>query len=140
MEQQKKNYFKILVHVIIPVFLGSVIYGLFRGIHFIDPAENIFPFYTVGIPGFIEYNLPDGLWLYALVSAVTLIWKEHISTQFICWMLLTIVLSYLTEIFQGLHFIQGTFDWYDLLSYSIALIFYAFNFKNLRNQFQTTKN
>ncbi len=137
---QKKKHYKILVHVILPVFLGGGIYGLFRGFHFIDPKEYIFPLYHVRVSEFVEYNLSDGLWLYALVSAITLIWNGHISAYFTGWLFLAIVLTYLTEIFQGLHFIQGTFDWYDLLSYSIAIIVYALNFKNLRNQYQTSKN
>lgn len=138
--QSRKKYFKIIVHVIVPIFFGTIIYGLFRGFHFIDPTETIFPLYAAKLPGLLEYNLPDGLWLYALMCAITLIWNGHISTYFLCWMLLVIVLTYFTEIFQGLHFIPGTFDWYDLLSYSIAIMVYAFNFKNLYTQFQTTKN
>ena len=134
------KYLKILVHVVAPVFFGSAIYGLFRGFHFIDPTENIFPLYSVRVPELLEYSLPDGLWFYSLISAITLIWNDNMSTYFLAWLLLVIILTYCTEIFQGLDFIPGTFDWYDLLSYSFAILVYAFNFKNIRNQFQTTKN
>lgn len=135
-----KKCFTILFHVIAPLLLGTIIYGLFRGIHFIDPAEKYFPAYTVKFPEFLVYNLPDGLWFYALLSTITFIWNGNISAYYLLWLLLVILLTYLTEIFQALHLIPGTFDWYDLLVYSITLIVYAFNLKNLRNQFQIIKN
>jgi hypothetical protein len=134
-----KRHRQILLHIVAPIFLGTTIYGLFRGLHFIDPTEKYFPIYYAKLPDWLQYNLPDGLWFYALLSALSIIWQDNSSRQFFLWLLLAIMLSYLTEIFQALHFIPGTFDWNDLLAYSIATIIYIFNFKILNKQLLTIK-
>ena len=131
---------KILLNIVAPIFFGTTIYGLFRGLHFIDPTEKYFPIYSAKLPDWLQYNLPDGLWFYALLSALSLIWQDNSSRILYLWLLLAIILSYLTEIFQALHFIPGTFDWKDLLAYSIATIIYIFNFKIFNKQLLTFKN
>lgn len=133
-----KQNVRILSRISIPVFCGIIIYTLFRGFHFVDPAEKKFYLYPARLPALLKYNLPDGLWLYSLISAVTIIWKGNYSAYFSWWLLHAIVLTNLTEIFQSLHFIPGTFDWNDLLAYSIVIVVYIFNFRIPRKQFQIT--
>ena len=135
-----KQNVKILCHIIFPVFCGIIIYGLFRGLHFIDPNEEFFSVYSIRLPELLKYNLPDGLWFYSLISAITIIWKGSYSAYFSWWLLLAIVLAYLTEIFQALYFIPRTFDWNDLLAYSVAIMVYILNFRIPRKQFQITNN
>lgn len=42
-----------------------------------------------------------------------------------------LLLPFLTEILQGLHLINGTFDWYDMISYTIVLIIFLSFFPQL---------
>jgi hypothetical protein len=79
-------------------------------------------------PNWVIYNLPDGLWFYALISTLALIWDDKSSKYFNFWFFSAIILSYLSEFFQALHLIPGTFDWRDLFAYSIAVIIYNFTF------------
>lgn len=136
----KRQYIRIFLNVILPIFLGITIYVYCRGFYFIDPKQKLFPlFHYSKLPNWIIYNLPDGLWFYALLSTLSIVWKEYSSKYFVMWLLLAIILTYLSEISQAFHIIPGTFDWYDLLAYTIALlIFYSFNFKQLNNQLLLT--
>jgi len=91
------------------------------------------------IPNSIKYNLPDGLWFYALLSTISIVWKEYSSVYFVRWIFLSIVLTYLSEILQAFYIIPGTFDWYDLLAYTIALfMFYFINLKEINKQLLLT--
>ena len=124
---------RIFFHIVIPIFCGITIYALWRGIYFIDPTQKIFPFaYWHNRTNWLLYNLPDGLWFYALLSAIAFIWKDSYSIFFIMWLFVASTLTFLSEFLQLFHFIPGTFDNYDLLAYSIAiLIFYCSNFQQV---------
>ena len=123
------------LHIFTSIFLGIIIYASYRGLHFIDPTERFFPLYEGQFPNWIKYNLPDGLWLYAVLATITLIWKRDLSRTFHLWLASTILLTFLTEFFQATHFIKGTFDWKDLLAYSLAIILYYLNFRHLTNNY-----
>ena len=132
----KKNLFKFIVHCSFPILIGIAIYVQLRGFHLINIKTSYLSFYySLKVPNWIKYNLPDGLWFYALLSTIGLIWKEDSSIYFVLWLLFSIVLTYLSEVLQAFHIIPGTFDWYDLLAYTIALfIFYFINFKQINEQ------
>ena len=123
----------VIFHIVVPLFFGIIIYALWRGIFLIDPTQRIFPMaYWSMHPNWLLYNLPDGLWFYALLSAIAYIWKDNRSIYFIMWLIFASTLAFLSEFLQLFHFIAGTFDYYDLLAYSIAiLIFYCYNFKQV---------
>jgi hypothetical protein len=124
-----QHHNRIFIHSFAPILIGITIYAFWRGLHFIDPTEKIFPLFSAtNIPKWIKYNLPDGLWLYALLSVLLLIWEEKISRHFVAWLLLAIIFSFLTEALQAYHLIPGTFDWNDLLAYLIAVTFCFLNF------------
>lgn len=132
---QHRLYYKIFLHIFIPLFFGTTIYAFWRGIHFIDPTQKVFPFFNSSIPpDWIKYNLPDGLWLYALLSAIIFIWRENFSGHFIAWLLIAIIITFFSEVLQAYNFILGTFDWKDLLAYSIATTFCFFNFQHVKKQ------
>ncbi len=112
----------ILLHIISPVILGVIVYIFWRGISSIDPLMKVFPlFSSKNLPAWLQYSLPDGLWLYALLSSLLFIWKDNDGSQpAIIWIVLAITLSFSMEILQAFHWMPGTFDWKDLLSYSVA--------------------
>jgi hypothetical protein len=52
------------------------------------------------------------------------IWTKEDKIQFWFWMLLFPSTALIWEIGQAFHFINGTFDWADLIVYSIILIYF----------------
>jgi hypothetical protein len=128
-----RKYYSIHLHCVLPILIGVIIYGLFRGIHLIDPSEKIFPLLKIKDSNFLIYNAPDGLWLYSLLSTMALIWNTHYSAQYYYWILLVIILSLLTECFQKVHLISGTYDFLDLTAYVLAIFSFFLNFRTTFN-------
>ena len=115
-----------LAHIMLPLFLGIIIYAFWRGFYLIDPARKIFPLIcNVQPPNWVKYNLPDGLWMYSFLSTFFIIWRDHLSKHFIAWILLAIILSFFLEILQAKHIVPGTFDWYDLLAYVLSAFIFG---------------
>ncbi|MBI4931414.1 MAG: hypothetical protein HY841_11665 [Bacteroidetes bacterium] len=118
MKDKQYNY---LLHVLLPVLIGCIIYFFYRNT-FITERTNI-----TSVPNWIKYNLPDGLWFYALLSSLIFIWNKKLSFYFGLWFLSTIALGFLSEILQAQNIIRGTFDWKDLLTYFIATAICVFH-------------
>lgn len=117
-----------LLHVIIPIVMGVAIYALFRGIYLLDPTTKIFPvFPSSSAPDWLLYNLPDGLWLYSLLSVMIIIWRDVFTKHFLFWIILASLISLVSEIFQAIGIIPGTFDWWDILAYLIAITLFGIN-------------
>ena len=112
----------ISLQIVLPVLVGVIIYAFYRGISFIDNAQKLFPIFpTSKVSGWIKYNLPDALWLYAFLSALSVIWlTDKTDRQFVFWFIAAVVLSISSELFQSLNIISGTFDWKDIISYVCA--------------------
>ncbi len=92
----------ILFNIIIPLLLGIVIYLAGR---------------TISIPSLVRNYLPDGLWAYAFLSAILIIWGREINLTWIAAVFLT---SVGFEILQYEHKIAGTGDIQDIITYFIA--------------------
>jgi hypothetical protein len=138
---KQRYYFRMFLHIGSPILCGSTIYALWRSIYLIDPAQTLFPLLDPSrVPQWVKYNLPDGLWFYALLSSLIFIWREIFSRHFLAWLLLAIIMSFFLEISQAYHLIPGTFDWNDLLAYLIAatLCFLNFN-KQLSSTIKRSK-
>lgn len=117
----KTSFF--LLQVVVPVFIGMLVYMLLR-------PELLFEGYSV--PGWIKYNLPDGLWTFALSSFLYLVWGKERENGVVLWLFSPLAVSFSFELAQ-LKF-GGTFDWWDILSYTIgyAISFIVNNFKNYK--------
>lgn len=125
---------KVILHIALPLFVGSTIYVLFREktllmfdwfsylkLDFIiDFLRNNFYEYRIYIPKSILFSLPDALWVYSFTMFLSIYLKNKIilSTVFIG--------SIITEILQ-LWFVVGTFDIYDVI-YMFALYLIAMYF------------
>jgi hypothetical protein len=138
-EKNQNNWGKAILHIITPVFIGLIIYGLFRRIPFIDPEEKIFPLLNLKIYAWVKFNLPDGLWFYSLLSVLAIIWHDSYPKYFFAWSSFIILSVYFTEFLQAKRLIPGTFDWADLAAYTVALIAHTLNFKFFINQFTKIK-
>jgi len=91
----------LFLNVLSPLVLGVVIYW----------AGNRVP-----MPMAVRNYLPDGLWAYSLMSAILVIWQRRIV---IGWVLAVFALSIGFETLQYFHWIAGTGDLYDILTYFI---------------------
>ena len=125
---------KLVLHIILPIFVGSVIYVLFREktllmfdwfsylkLNFIiDSLRNNFYGYRTYIPKSILFSLPDALWVYSLTMFLSIYFKNRIFLSMI------FIGSIITEISQ-LWFVIGTFDIYDVI-YMFALYLVAMYF------------
>lgn len=125
---------KLVLHIILPIFVGSVIYVLFREktllmfdwfsylkLDFIiDSLRNNFYGYRIYIPKSILFSLPDALWVYSFTMFLSIYFKNRILLSMI------FIGSIITEILQ-LWFVIGTFDIYDVV-YMFALYLVAMYF------------
>lgn len=126
----------IVFHVFSPILFGMTVYALFRNIPFIDPTRKVFPLLDLSFPfPWVIFNLPDGLWFYALLSSLIIIWGGNSSRQLVAWIVFAISISFILELCQGFNLIPGTFDVKDLIANCIAsiLCFFLFN-RQLQHQ------
>jgi hypothetical protein len=93
----------IMVNVISPVLAGCLIY--YGG-------------YTRQLPSPAQNYLPDGLWAYAFISAILIIWNRHIHPA---WLIIVCLLAAGFELLQYLQLINGTPDIIDVVVYLICI-------------------
>ncbi len=98
----------LLLNVALPIVAGISIYYF--------SASN-------ELSGFARNQLPDGLWAYAFLSSILIIWNRTINPA---WMAGTISTAIIFEGLQWKHFIEGTGDLLDVTTYiaffAIALV------------------
>jgi hypothetical protein len=129
MQNNNRLKLDIFLHVILPILIGILIYSLWRGLNIIDSTQKIFPLIsTENIQEWVIFNLPDGLWLYSLLSTITIIWDYRQSLYHFMWIILVLCLSLFSELLQAYHCILGTFDIKDIIAYLIAFSVYVLNF------------
>ena len=78
-----------------------------------------------GVYGWIKNSLPDGLWLFAYMFLVDIIWngsKSISSYIFICSLP---TLALLSEFLQYFGLVPGVFDWVDVASYLFAILLFV---------------
>ena len=131
----KMHIRKYITHVFLPVFLGGVIYSLFRDTNLVIfrlidnnllnnltlSLQQIFmPIAGIRLQ-WLWYSLPDALWCYAGISFVLICWKEGPLFFKVFWLFVATVLSLGFEVGQFLNMVPGTFCVYDLI-FSISAI------------------
>lgn len=83
------------------------------------------------IPPFVRYSLPDGLYCAAYLLIIDAIWQNE--DTLIKYIILSLVpfVTISSELLQYYGLIRGTFDFFDLICYSIPLfLFIIINFFN----------
>ena len=118
-----KSVTYIILTVLFPILAGSFIYYFFR----FSSHRSLQHSFTTN---FILYNLPDGLWFYALLSSLKVIWKDGLLTKGLYWLLFVCIVVPFTEILQLFHLLPGTFDWLDLLSYGLSFVLFSTQLKS----------
>ena len=101
----------------------------------LTPEILLFKWFGINNAGFIFHAtpnslliknyLPDFLWALAILNTTILLRDLKVSNIYIYTLYL---LPFISEILQLFKFIPGTFDWYDVLVYSIAYLLF-FNSK-----------
>ena len=81
---------------------------------------------------FFLYNLPDLLWMYALLLMVPLIWGFRFSKEMVFWVTSVVFLGFGFELLQYGDLVPGTFDWMDMAGLTIALLFSSLTFFALK--------
>jgi hypothetical protein len=105
----------LLFNVIIPFLLGTLVYFASSFSLLQDVLSN---------------HLPDGLWAYAFISSLLIIWDRQAGAF---WISIAFLVATCFEMLQYYHIIDGTGDVYDIaiyyLFFGIALL--------LNNSFKT---
>ena len=125
---------KKIIHAFFSMFIGSMIYILFREKRLlmfkwfkfikldfvINFLRDSFYKYRIYIPKRVLFSLPDALWVYSFTMFLSIYFKNKIILSSI------FVGSMIIEILQ-LWFVTGTFDMYDVIYmfilYLIAMYF-----------------
>jgi hypothetical protein len=133
-----RNWKHWLVMVITPIVAGSTIYlffrasslRIFRWIELLPEevsqllSEIRIYFSDSELPNWIAFNLPDGLWQFALSNSVCIMWK---GDKAMFW----IFFPFLSSIGLGMEFLQcfglisGTFDILDV-AFNLAAVSLSF--------------
>ncbi|PCJ51989.1 MAG: hypothetical protein COA70_13280 [Planctomycetota bacterium] len=125
-----------MLHVVAPLLFGSLIYVLFRSpsIQLFDWAGGIGMEGMVrnanswasgtadSLPSWVIFNLPDGLWAYALTASLCLTWAERPCRERATWLALPLVLTTGSELLQARGIVPGTFDWLDVVTMTCACL------------------
>ncbi len=89
-------------------------------LHVALPLAGGAVFYLFNIPGsfskIIADHLPDGLWAYAFISCLMIIWDHRLNWT---WLMLAMLVCAGFEGGQYQGWINGTGDWLDLATYLV---------------------
>jgi hypothetical protein len=128
----------IRIHVVLPVVAGAAIYvawrspslNLFRWLELIGLSSAALELRAIlggvreFLPRILLFSGPDALWVYALTSAMLLIWRGPTrSIRAWLWISAGFTISFVTELGQALDRFPGTFDAADLIcTFGAALL------------------
>ena len=118
----------IVINVFLPIIFGGFIYILFRPTNIVLfdwfntlGLESLISYIRLNtelennIPFWFKYNLPDGLWVYALTYLMLIIWDKEDGINKFFWILFGPFFGCFIELGQFYNFIAGTFDYMDLI-------------------------
>lgn len=142
MNKTYKIYIYIIVFVIIPLLLGASIYFLLSPETFVGNWLSIFlKFESIteirdylseySIVIFIKNYFCDFLWAFSLESAIFIFFIHKFSYYSI---VISIVISFISEIIQKVHIISGTFDIFDIIIELSAILLSYFLLRRILNE------
>ena len=123
-----------LVHCVIPMWIGGWIYLLFRAEHLLmfrwaDAIGLLAPIQSLradwgwmgaSLPDWVLFSVPDGVWVYVATAFFGRLWRTGPLLPHLFWVSLASVLAIGGELAQYPGFIPGTFDWVDVICYTVA--------------------
>lgn len=135
------NKYTFYFYCLLPVLFGGIIY-FFRetNIRLFTWLENFTRINTdilwyfresargLNLPNWLIYNLPDGLWQFALCNGIILIWKKDRGNLIVAF-IMSSSLGLTLEIFQYFQIISGTFDIVDIFFYLLGALLSLLTFR-----------
>jgi len=91
------------------------------------------------LPDWFLFSLPDGLWIFSIISFILLIWGNNINKQNLVWIFTIPFIAIASEIGQLFSIVPGTFDAIDLAFYITGAVFPIKIFTNNFLTFKTKK-
>ena len=142
----KKDWFARFLQTAIGVVLliiGGIIYIryrsdnllMFKWFHNLGLSNYINAFRNnekaINLVGWVKYSMPAGLWLLSYLFIIDAVWGTDRS-QFSKYFLFVLpIVALASEVFQLIGILPGTFDYWDLLSYTLAILLFSI-IKNLK--------
>lgn len=134
-----KKYMKRLIKVLLSffsIFAGGLIYLGFRtqtlalftwadwiGVSsFVQSWRSICS--SVDLPEWVRFSLPDGLWTLSFILLLDSIWMDIRNKRFIFYASLLPGIAIILEFLQLIGFLNGTFDFMDLICYFGSILFF----------------
>ena|SRR5687767_11825896 len=129
-----KNRWIVLALIVISLCIGAFLYVSTRSesiylnqwLSMINNGELILYFQklvtNVQIPEIIIYSLPDGLWMFAMIMVILMIWDFRLHKRSMIWLFSAIGAGISFEFLQSMQIVRGTFDKMDLLLILVCAI------------------
>ena len=76
------------------------------------------------MPAFVRFSLPDGLYCASYILLMDAVWKKSQRTLRLLVASLIPLVAITHELLQAAGLARGTFDWSDLLCYTLPLLIY----------------
>lgn len=93
--------------------------------------------FVSSFPDWFLFSLPDGLWIFSFISLQLHIWKYSLNFSNLIWFVSIPLIAIISEIFQNLNILNGVFDPFDILFYSLGFILpFILNTRILNFNFQ----
>ena len=127
---------QILTQVVLPLFVGTLIYILFRplnqifwGLLNITPIETLNNFATsnINLHNWFIYNLPNGLWLFSFIKTISFLKYSSKSNLLLTF---PILIGLIYEFGQFVNILPGTFDTLDIVTVLMFGVIALVNNKN----------
>lgn len=75
--------------------------------------------------GWVKYNLPAGLWLFAYMFVIDAVWGKDKNLVSMYFLYVLPLLAVASEFMQLVGLLPGTFDFMDLISYMSAILLFV---------------
>ncbi|MFA5404158.1 MAG: hypothetical protein WC358_04420 [Ignavibacteria bacterium] len=143
---QNKKYY-LLLEAVVPVFIGALIYILFRTdslqmyrwfeylkisgfIYSFRDSVNIFP---EGYFKILINTIPNGLWAFSYSAFLLVIWKNEITSHNYYYFIFIPIIAVMSEFMQLFGIVSGTFDILDVISYAFGSILpFAIHYQKIK--------
>jgi len=122
----KSKQKSIIIFTIIPLILGLCIYLFFKvkNIFIFDLLDfNINKLHITVIPQLMNNYLTDFLWIFSFTSIMYHIWHKYLNFKNLIWIIFPLIFAILFELFQKYEIVNGTYDKYDILTYTLGNLF-----------------
>ena len=102
-----------------------LMFGWFQGLGLTEYIEDFRSNAEMpNVYGWVKYNIPAGLWLFAYMFVIDSIWGKDKNNVYLFFLYVLPLLSLVSELMQYAGMLPGTFDFMDLLSYVSSIFLY----------------